>query len=57
MDTAFMGLTSSRDVTASGTLPARISTRPTIFLSVTFADGADAWRVVASSDGGRRSRP
>ncbi|MFI7669328.1 hypothetical protein [Nocardia sp. NPDC049526] len=38
MDTAFMGLTSSRDVTASGTLPARIPSRPTIFLSATRID-------------------
>jgi hypothetical protein len=29
--TAFMGLTSSRDVTASGRLTARTSSRPTIF--------------------------
>jgi hypothetical protein len=31
--TAFMGLTSSRGVTASGTLPTRTRPRPTIFLS------------------------
>ena len=38
MRTAFMGLTSSRGVTASGTLPTRTRPRPTIFRSTNQAD-------------------
>ncbi|WP_433755464.1 hypothetical protein [Nocardia sp. CA-135398] len=52
MDTAFMGLTSSRDVTVSGTLSARVSTRPIIFASAWFADGADrekAWQRITAA--------
>jgi hypothetical protein len=37
MDTAFMGLTSSRDVTVSRTLSARTSSRRTIFLPTNLA--------------------
>jgi hypothetical protein len=37
MDTAFMGLTSSRDVTVSRTLSARTSSHPTIFLPTNLA--------------------
>jgi hypothetical protein len=37
MDTAFMGLTSSRDVTVSRTLSARTSSRPTLFLPTNLA--------------------